>query len=70
MLVPQYNFITHNICMKTLNVYFHAVHFLNKPIMFLIKTRPKSKAVSVLSTFSVTTVMFSNHFSVVYADIH
>lgn len=32
VLAPRYNFITHNICMKTLNVYFHAVHFLNKPV--------------------------------------
>lgn len=31
ILVLQYNFIIHNICMKTLNVYFHAVHLLNKP---------------------------------------
>lgn len=41
--VPQYNFIIHNICMKTLNVYFHAVHFLNKPTMFLIKKKTKFK---------------------------
>lgn len=29
--------------MKTLNVYFHAVHFLNKPTMFLIKKKTKFK---------------------------
>lgn len=27
--------------MKTLNVYFHAVHFLNKPTMFFIKKKTK-----------------------------
>lgn len=32
--------------MKTLNVYFHAVHFLNKPTMFLIKKRQNVIAVS------------------------
>lgn len=37
VLVPvPHNFIIHNICMKTLIVYFHAVHFLN--ILFLIKS--------------------------------
>lgn len=28
-LVPLYNFIIHNICMKTLDVYFHAVQTYN-----------------------------------------
>lgn len=45
VLVPQYNFIIHDICMKTLNVYFHAVHFLNKPIMFLIKKKNSNSCV-------------------------
>lgn len=34
VLVPD-SFVIHNICMKALIVYFHAVHFLNK--LFLIK---------------------------------
>lgn len=63
ILDVQCDFIIHKICMKTLNVYFHSVHLLNKP-MFLNKKDKCNKCESFdflpFILFTVFTVKKTN----------
>lgn len=68
VLAPRYNFITHNICMKTLNVYFHAVHFLNKPTMFLIKTN-QIQQLSLYYVHFLNVQLHTTAFQVVFSPL-